>query len=84
MICVVGDLPPAYITTEDAPNPATALDGYIGAMDDWVKAAKAGQSVADLIPVNVSPTVENAKRLESRLRFLDKEVLAHCAEDLKS
>lgn len=27
---IVGDVPPAYITAEDAPNPATALDAYIG------------------------------------------------------
>jgi len=27
---IVGDLPPAYITTDEAPNPAAALDGYIG------------------------------------------------------
>ena len=32
---VVGDIPPAYITCENAPNPATAIDGYIGAMSGW-------------------------------------------------
>ena len=58
---------PAYITTEESPNPATALDAYIGAIEDWVKAAKAGRSVEGLIPVNVPPTPEDAARLESRL-----------------
>lgn len=79
---VVGDVPPAYITAEDSPNPATALDSYIGAMEEWVKAAKAGRSVENLIPVNVAPTAENAGRLESRLRFLDKEILSAYAADL--
>jgi hypothetical protein len=79
---VVGDLPPAYITAEDAPNPATALDAYIGAMEQWVAAAKTGRGVENLIPVNVPPTIENAERLESRLRFLDKEILSQYSGDL--
>jgi hypothetical protein len=80
---IVGDLPLAYITAEDAPNPATALDSYIGAMEDWVEAAKAGRSVEELIPVNVPPTPENAAQLESRLRFLDEKILADYADDLE-
>ena len=36
---IVGDVPPAYITCEDAPNPYGAVDGYLGAMEDWVRAA---------------------------------------------
>lgn len=78
-----GDLPPAYITVEDAPNPACALDAYIGAMEEWVKAAKAGRSSEDIIPVNVPATQENAEQLESRLRFLDREILANYREDLR-
>lgn len=80
---IVGDLPPAYITAEDASNPATALDSYIGAMEDWVEAAKAGRSVEELIPVNVPPTPENAAQLESRLRFLDEKILSDYADDLE-
>lgn len=80
---IVGDVPPAYITVEDAPNPATALDAYIGAMQEWVDAARAGGSVADLIPVNVPPTVENAERLGRRLRFIDEEILSQYADDLE-
>jgi hypothetical protein len=80
---IVGDVPPAYITVEDAPNPATALDAYIGAMQEWVDAARAGGSVADLIPVNVPPTVENAERLGRRLQFIDEEILSQYADDLE-
>ncbi len=72
---VVGDLPPAYITTDDAPNAACALDGYIGAMLEWVEAVLAGRSVEKTIPVNAAPTRENALALRSRLAFLDKEIL---------
>ena len=80
---IVGDLPPAYITVEDdSPNPATALDSYIGAMERWIAAAKIGGNVEGLIPVNVPPTPENAKMLESRLQFLDREILSNYADDL--
>src|SRR4051812_33220929 len=47
---VVGDVPTAYITCEDAKDPFGAIDGYLGAMEDWVKAAREGASVANLIP----------------------------------
>jgi hypothetical protein len=80
---IVGDLPPAYITCEESPNPATALDSYIGAMLDWVKAAERGEAVEHLIPVNVPATKENAERLNVRLKFLDDRVLSGYAEDLK-
>src|SRR5215207_1799919 len=80
---IVGDLPPAYITTEDAPNPATALDAYIGAMEEWVEAAREGRSGEGLIPVNDTATTENADGLDSRLRFLDKEILSQYEEDLQ-
>ncbi|WP_216352868.1 hypothetical protein [Sphingomonas sp. LM7] len=71
----VGDIPPAYITCEDAKSPYEALDGYIGAMEEWVQAARDGASVADMIPVNVPATPEYAAALESRLKFLDEEIL---------
>ena len=80
---IVGDLPYAYITTENAPNPATALDAYIGAMEEWVDAAKVGRSVADLIPVNVEPSPEYAGMLEGRLQFLDREILSLYTDDLQ-
>jgi hypothetical protein len=81
---VVGDLPYAYITSEDAPNPACALDGYIGAMEEWVQAAQAGRPITDIIPVNVPPTPENANRLASSLKFLDREILSRYRDDLSS
>lgn len=84
MWVVVGDLPPAYITCEDAPNPACALDGYVGAMDEWVGAAIAGDSIDNIIPVNVPATAENGRLLKTRLRFLDEEILAKYEADLAS
>jgi hypothetical protein len=77
---VVGDLPPLYITTDDAPNAACALDGYVGAMEEWVNAARRGESVQGLAPVSAKPTREMAEQLKSRLEFIDKEILS-CYKD---
>ena len=77
-----GDLPPAYITTESAPNPACALDAYIGAMESWVRAVREGRSVKDEIPVGAPATAPYADALESRLKILDSEVLRHYRADL--
>jgi len=81
---IVGDLPSAYITTDECPNPAAALDGYIGAMLEWVDATQKGKSVAELIPVNVPATKENANMLKTRLDFLDERILSEYQEDLNA
>jgi hypothetical protein len=81
---ITGDLPPAYITCEESPNPATALDAYIGAMLEWVKAVDDGAPTDQLIPVNVAPSKDNAARLKMRLDFLDEKILSGYADDLKT
>ncbi|MER9655686.1 hypothetical protein NKJ26_19545 [Mesorhizobium sp. M0152] len=72
---IVGDVPPAYMPGDDVETPYEALDGYIGAMEDWVEAARQGKSVAKLIPVNVPANPANAEMLDGRLKFLDEKVL---------
>lgn len=73
---VVGDLPPAYIAPASS-NPHEALEDYIWQMSKWVRAVRAGRPVLGLIPVNTDPTRKSADELESRLRFLKKEILPH-------
>ncbi|WP_456008808.1 hypothetical protein [Mesorhizobium sp. f-mel] len=34
---IVGDVPPAYMPGDDVKTSYEALDGYIGAMEDWVE-----------------------------------------------
>lgn len=72
---IVGDIPPAYITCEDAKNPYEAVDAYVGAMEEWVNAAQEGKSVANLIPVNVPASSANAAMLGRRLKFIDERIL---------
>ncbi len=81
---VVGDLPPIYITTEESPNAACALDSYIGAMEEWVDAVANGKSIDDLVPVNVPATIENAEKLKIRLTMLDEDILSQLKDDLKA
>jgi hypothetical protein len=72
---IVGDVPPAYITTEDNNTWQEALEGYVFEMRRWCQAVKARESTADLIPVNTAPTLEYAEMLEKRLEFLEQQFL---------
>jgi len=76
---VVGDLPPAYLSSMYAKSPWDALDGYLGEMKAWADAVEKGKSTDDLIPVDAPPTAENVQALRSRLDFLAQEILPHLA-----
>ena len=83
---VVGDLPPAYFVTDDCPNACSVLNAYITNMREWVDAVKNGRPLDGLIPVNVPPSVDYARQLESRLAFLSKNVIprySSCVEGLE-
>lgn len=73
---VVGDVPPAYLVTDDAPDPAAALRAYIREMWRWVEAVRSGTAVTDLISVNAPPTSGNAEDLANRLNFIEREILS--------
>jgi len=49
---VVGDLPPAYLSSEYTESPREALDGYMGEMQAWAEAVEKGKPIDVLIPVN--------------------------------
>ncbi len=72
---IIGDLPSAYLVIDDSPTAADALEGYLEEMTRWTEAVKAGESTADLIPVNVPPTSEWAGELSGRLEFLRNKIL---------
>ena len=81
---IVGDLPFAYLVTEQTPNPACALKAYIVLMRQWVEAVMRGESVEDLIPVNVEPDVTWAAELQGRLDLLEAELLPDYIDDLRA
>lgn len=79
---ISGDVPPAYLVCDDAPNPSGALDGYVYEMRRWVEAVKSDKPTDKLIPVCyqnstnlVPPTKEFAEMLEGRLQFIEQEII---------
>lgn len=78
---IVGDLPSAYLVTDDATNPLEALRLYIDLMREWVEAVREGLSVDDLIPVGAEPSTELADMLDSRLRFLSERVVPEYSDE---
>jgi hypothetical protein len=78
---VVGDVPPAYLPADRASEPDLALEIYIHEMRRWVEAVREGGDLADMIPVNAPPTIENAADLEKRLNFLETEIIAWYRQD---
>ena len=74
---VVGDLPSAYLVTDDCSNPKEALEGYIWEMRKWVTLAAQGQSSDEVIPVNVPATPGWAEALGPRLDFLEQKIIPH-------
>ncbi len=82
VLVIVGDLPSLYITTEDALNPACALDVYFGAMQKWVDFVLDGKLDEKYPPVYAEPTMENGELLIKRIKFIDEEILSAYQEDL--
>lgn len=77
---VVGDLPPAYLVIDSNSTPLQALKAYVEEMQAWVVAVETGKSINDLIPVDVSPTRDNAKQLKQRLVFLKTKIMPRYEE----
>lgn len=72
---VSGDLPAAYLVTDAAPTPVEALSVYCDIMEAWVHAARGEGSAADVCPVEAALVEANARRLETRVAFLRREVI---------
>jgi len=72
---IVGDLPSAYLVTDDCANPKEALEGYIWEMRKWVTLARDGRNSEDVISVNAPATPEFAEALESRLDALERKII---------
>lgn len=69
---VSGDVPPAYLVTDDCPNSVHALQRYIQKMNDYcAKASAAGRVDAGQL-----------RELMRRIALLDSEVLSHYKGDL--
>lgn len=65
-----GDVPPAYLPLEDAPTLERAIRLYVEELEEWIRRVRAGEDTSALMPVNGSPTPENADLLERRVRTI--------------
>jgi hypothetical protein len=72
---IVGDIPYAYLVTDNTKNGKDAVSIYCDLMDEWVEAVKTNKTIDELIPVNVPPTVEWANNLGTRIRFIRDNIL---------
>jgi len=77
---VVGDVPSAYLVTDEARDPAEALAQYIALMKEWAAVVKRGGDLSAVYPVAAAATRENAEALESRLSYLESELLPEWRE----
>ena len=78
---VVGDVPPLHLVCDELPDPLDALETYVDWRWAWVHAVRAGDPVDDLPPVNVPAEQTWADQLESRLEFLEEQVLPRLRAD---
>lgn len=77
---------PDFADGDDAPNPACALDSYVGVIGEWVKAVQSDADLAKVFPVNVpsgKTALEYANDIAPLLKKIDEEMLPNYAEDLK-
>ena len=80
---VTGDLPAAYLVTDEAKTWQEALDAYVYEMSRWVTAVREGDSLDEIIPVNVEPNIEHAEMLEGRLGFIQKRFIDVPSESIE-
>lgn len=67
---IVGDVPSAYLVTDDAQSPHDALQAYCDVMQEWVDTVQSNGDLSQAYPVNADPTEENASILSRRIKFL--------------
>jgi hypothetical protein len=72
---VEGDLPSAYLVTDDAPTPKAALERYCELMENWAQGVLRGDGVSGRYPVPVEPTREHADMLMKRVVFIRENII---------
>jgi hypothetical protein len=77
-----GDVPSAYMEVFGRyTNPHSALTRYIDGLQAWVEAAERGQSLPDLMPIEVPSTPKYVGMLRSRIATLRETILPNIRSD---
>jgi hypothetical protein len=77
---------PEFDDADAAPNPAAALDSYVGVIGAWIGAVRNGDDLTKMFPVEVPANktpLEYADDIELLLKRIDAEILPSYAEDLR-
>ena len=77
---VVGDLPTAYLVSDQAPTAEAALRIYTDLMEDWVHAVRNGSGLEAVFPVEAPADEEHADLLDSRIGFLREKIIPEAAQ----
>jgi len=72
---VVGDLPSAYLVTDEAGSPVNALEIYCELMSDWAEAVKSGADLAAFYPVQAPADDKHAEMLLNRVKFIRERII---------
>ena len=72
---IEGDIPPAYLVTDEAPNAAAALERYADLMEDRVETVRVGRGLEDVFPVDAPADAEHADLLASRVRTIRETLI---------
>ncbi|HUO04093.1 MAG TPA: hypothetical protein VMU16_02740 [Candidatus Binataceae bacterium] len=75
---VVGDVPSAYLVTDNALNPAAALSLYCDMMEAWATAVLNRTPLDVVFPITAEPTAEHANMLLSRITFIREKIIPAC------
>lgn len=71
-----GDVPCAYLVTDDVSSPREAVEVYCEMMSDWVDAVRSRSGdLDDVFPVDAPATDANAAALASRIAMIKESVL---------
>ena len=81
---IEGDVPSAYLVTDNAPDSASALTVYCNMMDEWAEAILNGFALDSVFPVAAPLTVEMATMLLSRTKFIREQVVPKCQGAIES
>lgn len=74
----VGDVPPTYLEMDhDYRSPHDALNRYIEGIEEWVTAARSGQSLRGLIPIDAPTDPDTIDALAGRAHTLRQQILPH-------
>jgi hypothetical protein len=72
---IAGDIPSAYLVTDEIGNPTDAILAYCDLMEDWASAVLSSGSLDDVFPVDAEPTRINAESLMRRINMIKKNIL---------